>query len=324
VLEHHDQRLGEDRLVEIEDVLDNVVSERILNQNISIVRDLSNEPSLLITRSVVNATLQDTATMTVGSDINAVGANSIKDELSINGGQLVEALLDDVVAVQILDELDNSVAKSIDDGLNLTRGGDELDHLLQSSGAVLVESDTDEIMRGILDQDSTLLIIAILEQLLAEVVSEGIGHQLDDMLIGLKPDHMNLLRVTVLELLLQVAASMLILAESIDLTTELLKLHVGEPVHGYRSVSKDRSVQSSKLTFSIILTTLLDNTSLTVTKRRWCLRVHATIVCVRVVLRIDRLSELHILHTHRQHVDVIAVVIARNWVWLLCGRRCDR
>jgi len=232
VLEHHDQRLGEDRLVEIEDVLDNVVSERILNQNISIVRDLSNEPSLLITRSVVNATLQDTATMTVGSDINAVGANSIKDELSINGGQLVEAFLDDVVAVQILDELDNSVAKSIDDGLDLTRGGDELDHLLQSSGAVLVESDTDEIMRGVLDQDSTLLIIAILEQLLAEVVSEGIGHQLDDMLIGLKPDHMNLLRVTVLELLLQVAASMLILAESIDFTTELLKLHVGEPVHG--------------------------------------------------------------------------------------------
>jgi hypothetical protein len=95
----------------------------------------------------------------------------------------------------------------------------------------LIESNTDEIMRSVLNQDGALLIIAILQQLLAEIVAEGIGHQLNHMLVGLKPDHVDLLRVTVLQLLLQVAASMLILAKGIDLTTELLELHVGEPVH---------------------------------------------------------------------------------------------
>jgi hypothetical protein len=182
--------------------LDNIVAEGILNQNISIVGDLSNEPSLLFTRSMVNATLKDAAAVTMGSDINAVGADSIKDELSINWGKLIETLLDDMVAVQILDKLNNSVAKSIDNGLDLARGRDELDHLLQGSGSMLVECNTDKIMRGILNENGALLIIAVLQQLLAEVVAEGIGHQLNDMLIGLKPNHMDLLRVAILKLLL--------------------------------------------------------------------------------------------------------------------------
>ena len=231
MLEHCNQGLGEDRLIQIEDILNDVVAERILNQDKCIVGNLSNEPSLLFTRSMINATLENTAAVTMGTNINAVKSNSIKDELSINGRELVETLLDDMITIQILDKLHDSVAEGIDDGLDLARSRDELDHLLQSSGAVLVESNADQIMRGILNQDSALLIIAILQQLLAEVVAEGVGHQLNNMLISLKPDHMDLLRIAILELLLEIAASMLILAEGIDLTTELFKLHVCEAVH---------------------------------------------------------------------------------------------
>jgi len=99
--------------------LNNIVAEGILNQNISVIGDLSNEPSLLFTRSVVNATLKNAAAMAMGSNINAVGADSIKDELSIDRGELIETLLDDMVAVQILDKLNNSVTKGIDNGLDL-------------------------------------------------------------------------------------------------------------------------------------------------------------------------------------------------------------
>jgi hypothetical protein len=60
------------------------------------------------------------------------------------------------------------------------------------------------------------------------------------MLIGLQPDHVDLFRLALLKLLLQVSASMLILAEGIYLATELLKLHVRKSVHGYEMVSFPR------------------------------------------------------------------------------------
>jgi hypothetical protein len=194
---------------------------------------LSDQPSLLVTGSVVNAALKDAAAMAMGSNINAMGANSIKDELSIGWGELVETLLNDMVSVQILNELNNSITKSIDDCLYLTGRGDEFDHLLQCSGTVLVESNANKVMRGVLNENSALLVVTVLKKLLAEVVAKWIGHQLNDMLVGLKPYHMNLLRVPLLKLLLQVPTSMLILAKGIDFTTKLLELHVGKSVHCY-------------------------------------------------------------------------------------------
>ena len=154
--------------------------------------------------------------MTVSSDINTVSSNSIEDELGIGGGELVETLLDDVVAVEVLNKLNNSVSESIDDGLNLTRGRNELNHLLQSSSTVLVESNANKVPGRILNENSSLLIVAVLQQLLTEVIAKWIGHELNDMLIGLEPDHVDLLGDAVLQLLLQVAAAVLILAQAVD------------------------------------------------------------------------------------------------------------
>lgn len=181
---------------------------------------------------MIDAALKNAATMAMSSHINTVGSDSIEDELGIGRSKLVETLLDDVIAIQVLNKLDNTVAECSDDGLDLTRGGDEFNHLLQSPSSMLVEGNADEIAGGLLDENSALLVIAILQELLAEVVTEGIGHQLNDMLVGLKPDHMNLLWVAVLELLLEVSAAVLILAQSVDLSSKLFKGHVGESVHG--------------------------------------------------------------------------------------------
>lgn len=231
-LEHSNERLGEDRLVEIKDVLHDVVAEWVLHQNVGIVGDLSDQPSLLLTRGMIDTTLENAATVAMGADINAVSSDRVKDELRVNRSELVETLLDDVVTVEVLDELNDAVAKSADDDLNLSGGGDELDHLLQSPSAVLIESDADKVVRRVLDQNSALFVVTVLEKLLAEVVTERVGHELDNMLVGLKPDHVDLLRVAVLKLLLKVSAAVLILAQSIDLATKLLKRHVGESVHG--------------------------------------------------------------------------------------------
>ena len=92
----------EGSIVEIQDVLNHVVAERILYKMETMGRDLANEVNLLEANSVVNA-----ATMAMSANGDAVLAYSIKDELSLHGLEVVQTLLNDVVAVQILDEIYN-------------------------------------------------------------------------------------------------------------------------------------------------------------------------------------------------------------------------
>src|ERR1700712_1048602 len=96
-----------------------------------------------------------------------------------------------MIAIQVLDELDNSTAKGIDDDLNLLRSGNEFNHLLESSGSMLVKGYANQVNSSILDEDCTLIVVALLKKLLAEVIPKGIGHQLNNVLISLQPNHMN-------------------------------------------------------------------------------------------------------------------------------------
>jgi hypothetical protein len=92
---------------------------------------------------VVHATLKNTAAVAVSGNLDAVGGDGVVDELVVFRSQLVEALLDDVVAVQILDEHNNVETKRDDDRVDLTTSGQEVDHLLDSASTVHVERDVD-------------------------------------------------------------------------------------------------------------------------------------------------------------------------------------
>jgi hypothetical protein len=235
--EHGHNRLGKGGLVEVDDVLDHVVAEGVLDESRSVLGDLANEPNLLVAVGMVDAALQDAAAVAVGADLDAVVTDSVEDELSVGGAELVQALLNDVVAVEILDEIDDAVAESVDDHLHLGGSGDELDHLLQGTSAVLVESDADHVLGGILNELGAFLIIAEFEKLLAQVVAERIRHQLDDVGISLEPDLVDVVGVALLKLLLEVAAAVLVLAEFVDLTSDTLEGQVVVALHGWTNVS---------------------------------------------------------------------------------------
>ena len=175
-----------------------------------------------------------------------------------------------MVTIQILDQLHDLVTQGLDDDLHLLWCRDELNHLLEGASAVLVESDADEVVRGVADQDGALLVVGELKKLLAEVVAEWIGHEFDDVHVCLLPDKVDGLLVAALKLLLEEAAAMLVLAECVDLALQGLKSHVGEAVHGCEVVSKYQSMCTlEQLTISISLATLLNDASLTVTWTRW-------------------------------------------------------
>ena len=113
------ERVSEAFLLKIDDVLKDIIAERVLHELKGAVGDLINEPSLLNAGGMINASLQDTTAMTMCPDHNAVGANCVEDELlkislrdswlaagaiylSVFGRETVKTLLNYVVAVEIL------------------------------------------------------------------------------------------------------------------------------------------------------------------------------------------------------------------------------
>lgn len=89
--------------------------------------------------------------MAMSADFNATIAHRVEDELGISSRELVQTLLDHMVTIQVLNEVDDLVLQGMDDDLNLSRGGDELDHLLKSSCAMLIESDPNHVSSSVLD-----------------------------------------------------------------------------------------------------------------------------------------------------------------------------
>lgn len=156
------------------DVLNNIVTEGILDKSKSVGGDVLNELTLLDTRSVIDTALKNAASVAMGADGDTVGSDSIEDELSILRGEMVQALLDDVVAVQVLNQVNDLVLQGVDDDLNLVASRNVLDHLLQSASAVLVERDLNHLWSSVADKRGTLLVVGVLKQLLAEIIAEWI------------------------------------------------------------------------------------------------------------------------------------------------------
>ena len=81
--------------------------------------DLADEVDLLEARCMVDAALKNAAAVAMGADSNAVVCDSIENELSISVGEVVQALLDDVIAIEVLNHADNLVGEGMNDNANL-------------------------------------------------------------------------------------------------------------------------------------------------------------------------------------------------------------
>ena len=97
-----------------------IVAVWILNESQCIVRDLTHKLSALHLWSVINASLQDTTTMAMSSNFHTIIRDRIVNELEsirkitcmlrnpyyliVFRSELVQAFLNDVVSVQVLDE----------------------------------------------------------------------------------------------------------------------------------------------------------------------------------------------------------------------------
>lgn len=110
---------GEVGVIEVEDVLHDVVAEWVLHKVEAVRSDLTHKLDLLKAGRVIDAALENTATMAVRTNRDAVLANRIKDELCLQRLEVVQALLNNMVAVEVLDEVDDLARQSLDDHLGL-------------------------------------------------------------------------------------------------------------------------------------------------------------------------------------------------------------
>ena len=169
-----DQRVREAIVSQVQDILDNIIAKGILNQGESVIRDLANELQLLRNRSVVNASLKHAASMAVGGHLDTVGANGVVDELVVLRGEAVEALLDDMIAVQVLDQSHHAGVQGHNNNRDLLRRRQELNHFLNSSCAVHVQRNVDQLRRNSLNNGGALLVTTELEEFLAQVVAKRV------------------------------------------------------------------------------------------------------------------------------------------------------
>mmetsp|Transcript_1697 Transcript_1697/g.5250 ORF Transcript_1697/g.5250 Transcript_1697/m.5250 type:complete len:376 (+) Transcript_1697:220-1347(+) len=213
---------------EVEHVLHHVVAVRVAHQSQG--ETLNGVHQLLLLRlvGVVDAALQHTAAVAVRGHRNTVLGHRVVDELVVAVCEAVQTALHDVVAVQVLDQRHHVVLQRQLHQLHLFGRAHELDHLLHGAGAVHVGADAHQLRGDVADQHQTLLGVAVLEQLLTEVVAERIGHQLGKAFVRLLEDDVERLGVVLVQLLLQEAAAVLVAAERKHRAHHLLDGLVGE------------------------------------------------------------------------------------------------
>ncbi len=98
-----------------------------------------------------------------------------------------------------------------------------VDHLLDRTRAVHVERDVDEVGCDGVNKGLALVLVAVLHQALAQVVAKRIDHELDKVGEDFLEDDVEIKFILLFELLLQVAAAVLVLAEQVQLADEVLE-----------------------------------------------------------------------------------------------------
>lgn len=84
-----------------------------------VIRDFRDKLNALLLGCVVDTALQNAATVPVGGNFNTVDGDGIINELVVRRNETVQTLLNDVVAVEVLDEGHDMRREGSDNGNNL-------------------------------------------------------------------------------------------------------------------------------------------------------------------------------------------------------------
>ena len=93
-----------------------------------------------------------------------------------------------------------------------------------------VQGDVDQIRGNGITNEVALFIRRVFQQLLAEIVAERVGHQIGEVGESLVEDDVPVFWDPFLQLLLEITATVLILAQTGNFTNKVLETSTGKPV----------------------------------------------------------------------------------------------
>ena len=125
---------------------------------------------------MIQAALQDAAAVAMCRNLDARAARRVENELKVALGKMREALLHDVVAVEICDQGDSIDGQGADHQSDLRRTVELINDLLNGSCAVHVERYLARVRADRAEEGLSLQVIGMLEKLLAEIVAEWVSH----------------------------------------------------------------------------------------------------------------------------------------------------
>ena len=182
--------------------------------------------------------------MPVGSDANQVVSfgHSVVNELFVLERQLVEASLDNVVAVRVLDEYHNVRFERRTDGIYFVLSVHIVDDLLDSTRAMDVHAHGNEVSPDASQHVLPLLLCAALYHFLAQVVPKRVCHEPAEVGRELLEYQRCCDRIPLVELPLEVPAAVLVPAEVVDVPGVVLDGVVVVPVVNPRGVPHVRGL----------------------------------------------------------------------------------
>ena len=135
----------------------------------------------------------------------------------------LNGLLDDVVAVLILDAFHDMVLKLTHQrGLLLNQ--DVLQRFLHDSAAVHLQAQIQDLAAHLAREQLFVFLVAVIEELLDNVVSENVSHQWDGIGLNLTEDSLLFIRVGGLQFRLDESRAVLITGELGDVVENVAEL----------------------------------------------------------------------------------------------------
>ena len=172
--------------------------------------------------------LDHPATVRMDGEMVYLTCKSIDDELDVLWRHTLNGLLNDMVAILILNTFDH-LRFEFFDYAGLLVGQDVLKGLLHDSATVHLGRKVHHAVFHLICQDLLLCLISMLKQFLDDVVAEDVSHQLKRVGLNLGKYLVFLIAVCCLQLLLDEPRAVLITAEFDDMTINILfRLTLGD------------------------------------------------------------------------------------------------
>jgi len=176
------RRLPLSVVAHLHDSLDQVVAVHVEDHGVELLgpHDVVNDLLLLLVAGHEQHLLDHSTAVGVHAELLQFAHHSLHDEVRLLVVQVLEALLDHVVSVLVLNQLEHvDVLEFVDEEVPLVLVG-ELEGLLNDSAAVLAAGQLHHLAQDLVDDRRLLPGTAELDEFLDDVIPEDVVHQLLD------------------------------------------------------------------------------------------------------------------------------------------------